>query len=137
MLKRVLIKYIIHQYRVLLEMHDTLSHINFFFASNQCNYIASDNTYTGNGWCIWRILFDLIILCHLFTTRYVEHYFYKIHSICLILLSFTKIRYHTFTSTNFWSSRNINFVKDIVNVLFEMNSRTFVRSERDIEIAIH
>lgn len=30
MLKRVLIKYIIHQYRVLLEMHDTLSHINLF-----------------------------------------------------------------------------------------------------------
>lgn len=70
----------------------TVTHY-FFFASNQCNYIASDNTYTGNGWCIWRILFDIIILCHLFTTRYVEHYFYKTHTICLILLSITKIRY--------------------------------------------
>lgn len=55
MLKRVLIKYIIHQYRVLLEMHDTLSHI-IFFASNQCNYIASDNTLetvdASGGFCL-------------------------------------------------------------------------------------
>lgn len=56
MLKRVLIKYIIHQYRVLLEMHDTLSHIIFFLHPINVMYIASDNTLetvdASGGFCL-------------------------------------------------------------------------------------